>query len=171
MAKNKIKIRNILRDDFKEIVSIENRSYLTPWDVNILEEIYSNKSMVSRTIVLDKKIIGYNFYVVNDKYFQIINMTIDTEYQRNKYGTNLLADMFKTDNINTKNRYIDAWVNERYTPMLQFLKTNGFKAIMIAKGLFINNEDGILMRFSIIDDTNIPPEYEEMLKEFDCIIF
>ena len=42
---------------------------------------------------------------------------------------------------------------------------------MIAKGLFINNEDGILMRFSITNDTNIPPEYEEMLKEFDCVVF
>jgi len=169
--KQNIKVRNILRDDFDQIIQIEKLSYINPWDTNILDEIFSNQMMVSRAITLNKTIVGYNFYIINEDYFQIINMTIDPEFARQKLATHLLGDMFKTDNVNNKNRYIDAWVNERYTPMLLFLKVNGFKPLMIAKHLFVNEEDGILMRFSLTNNTNIPTEYEEMLKEFDCIIF
>ena len=99
-----------------------------------------------------------------------MNITVNPKKRRKKIATHLIADLFRTDEINTYTRNIDAWVNESKIPVLQLLKKHEFKAIGIAKGLF-STDDGILMRCSVTNDFSLPLEYQEMLSEFEYISF
>lgn len=165
-----ISVRQMMDSDIDRVLDIEEISYTNPWDVDIITDLFFNENICSKVAVVNNKVQGYHFYSVYDNYFQIMNITVNPKKRRKKIATHLISDIFRTDEINTHTRNIDAWVNETKLPMLQLLKKHEFKAIGIAKDLF-GTADGILMRCSITNDFSIPIEYQEMLSEFEYTSF
>jgi len=168
VAKIDISVRQMVDTDVDRVLDLENKSYQHPWDIDTLTNLFFDENVSSKVAEVNNKVEAYNFYSVNEKYYQIINLTVNPKKRRKKIATYLIADMFRTDLNNIYNSSIDAWVNETKLPMLMLLKKNEFKAIGIAKYLF-GEEDGILMRFSTNNDRNIPEEYLEMLSKVDYI--
>lgn len=165
-----ISVRQMMDSDIDRILDIEEISYKNPWNIDVLTDLFFNENICSKVAIVNNKVEGYHFYCVYDNYFQIMNLTVNPKKRRKKIATNLIGDLFRTDEINTHTRNIDAWVNESKLPMLLLLKKHEFKAIGLAKQLF-GNDDGILMRCSITNDHSIPTEYVEMLMEFEYIGF
>lgn len=165
-----ISVRQMMDSDIDRVLDIEGMSYTNPWDVDIITDLFFNENVCSKVALVNNKVQGYHFYCVYDNYFQIMNITVNPKKRRKKIATHLIADLFRTDEINTYTRNIDAWVNESKIPVLQLLKKHEFKAIGIAKELF-STDDGILMRCSVTNDFSLPLEYQEMLSEFEYISF
>lgn len=165
-----VTIRTMNELDLDRIAYIENKSYANPWDTDILSDIFYHQNVTAKVAILRSKVIAYNFYSSLENYIQIINLTVIPSKRKQLVATNLMGDLFRVDSNNKYPKNIDAWVNEAKIPMLSFLKKHGFKPVGIAKMLF-GKDDGILMRFGILNDYSIPKEYEEMLQDFQFVNF
>lgn len=165
-----VTIRPMNEFDLDRIEYIERKSYANPWDIEILSDIFYHQNVTAKVAIFKSKVIAYNFYSTFDTYIQIINITVMPNKRKRNVATNLMGDLFKADSNNKYPKNIDAWVNEAKIPMLSFLRKHGFRPIGMAKQLF-GKDDGILMRFGILNDFSIPKEYEDMLEEFKYVQF
>ncbi len=133
----------------KDILEIEKRSFITPWNlIHFLDELMNPSSHIWG-IFQDEKIIGYIcFWLVADE-IHILNLAIHPDMRR-KGMAKLLLDKLIDWAINKDIASIWLEVRPSNKPAISLYEKFGFKKVGIRKGYYTDTkEDAILMELKL----------------------
>lgn len=139
-------IETMTLNDIKDVVSIENLSFSTPWSENAFElELTNNKHALYRVIKVNGKVIAYGgMWLLFDE-AHITNIAVHPEYRGCGFGNIIVEDMIKC----CKNAEITAMTLEVRVgneAAVNLYKKYGFVAVATRKGYYQDTgEDAIIM--------------------------
>ena len=145
---NKIKFYE--KEDLDEIVSIENKSHLTPWTKKNFTEAYNAKNLF-RVLKNQSNIIGYYIALFSDEECQLLNITVRLELKKRGFGQLMIENLFKE--CRKKNIHdIFLEVRASNSSAIRLYEKKGFNEIGIRKNYYKiidGKEDAILMGLAL----------------------
>ena len=139
-------------DDIDSIVLIENQNSHNPWSKNQLVESILNPNNLCYSISINNQIIGFLLAMPTIDTADILNISINKDYQRKGYGKKLLHFLIKE----LKDRMIRQLILEvrvSNQAAISFYLKHSFEKISLRKNYYMINskhpnqkEDGIIMR-------------------------
>ena len=147
-----ISFNRLSRDDIDSIVLIEQQNSHNPWSKNQLIESTLNPANLCYSISIKNQIIGFLMAMPTLDTADILNISINKDYQRKGYGKKLLYFLIKE----LKDRMIRQLMLEvrlSNQAAISFYLKYGFEKISLRKNYYMINskhpnqkEDGIIMR-------------------------
>ena len=139
-------------NDTDSIILIENQNSHNPWSKNQIIESILNPTNLCYSISINNQIIGFLMAMSAIDTVDILNISINANFQRKGYGEKLLLFLI----IELKNRKISELIIEVRVSnhsAISFYLSLGFEEISVRKDYYkINSkhpnqkEDGIIMR-------------------------
>ena len=139
-------IETMTLNDIKDVVSIENLSFSTPWSENAFKlELTNNKHALYRVIKVNGKVIAYGgMWLLFDE-AHITNIAVHPEYRGCGFGNIIVEDMINC----CKNAEISAMTLEVRVgneAAVNLYKKYGFVSVATRKGYYQDTgEDAIIM--------------------------
>ncbi len=139
------KICAMQQEDIKEVLSIERRSFITPWSKRLFEETISSPLSTNLIIKKGEAIISYFImYCVADE-VHILNLAVHPDYRRQGYGTKLL-DYVLTNFKQEKGIEFFLEVRESNSIAINLYRKFGFEIIGKRRRYYSEtNEDALVM--------------------------
>ena len=139
-------------DDIDSIVLIENQNSHNPWSKNQLVESILNPNNLCYSISINNQIIGFLLAMPTIDTADILNISINKDYQRKGYGKKLLH--FLINELKDRMiRQLILEVRKSNQAAITFYLQHSFEEISLRKDYYMNNskhpnqkEDGIIMR-------------------------
>ena len=139
-------------DDIDSIVLIEKQSSHNPWSKNQLVESILNPNNLCYSISINNQIIGFLLAMPTIDTADILNISINKDYQRKGYGKKLLHNLIKKLKDKAIGQLI-LEVRKSNQAAITFYLKHGFEEISLRKNYYMINskhpnqkEDGIIMR-------------------------
>lgn len=115
----------VVSQDLPHLLEIERSSKETFWDKDDFKELVKiENNIVGKVVEVDEAIVGYMVFQLDMEQIDLLNLTIKTEYRRTGYASNLI-DHLKSK-LNSVRKTIRAEVRESNLQGQLFLKKNGF---------------------------------------------
>ena len=137
------KMRKMTRSDLKQVMQIENASFVSPWSRKSFESELKKDFGFSYTAVEDKRVIAYIIgWLVADE-IHIANIAVHPEWRRRGVAMVLIQNVI--------DRYLGfSWirleVRRSNLAARNLYRQLGFKEVGIRKRYYVQeNEDAILM--------------------------
>ena len=138
-------------DDIDSIVFIEYQNSQNPWSKNQLAESILNPTNLCYSLSINSQILGFLMVMPAFDTADILNISINADYQRKGYGKRLLNLLIK-DLKNREIRQIILEVRESNQIAISFNLKQGFEKISVRKNYYMigskhthPKEDGIMM--------------------------
>lgn len=143
-------VRNMLKGDLKEVMSIEQESFEYPWTE--LDFKQHNTRTTQFIVCVDShndSVMGYMVYDIHDDYYHIINLGVGKLYRRNGVATNLIRHLVEMMGKKTSVRNkISLECRESNLDAQLFYRSMGFLCTSIRKEFYqLNNEDAYSFEF------------------------
>jgi ribosomal-protein-alanine N-acetyltransferase len=139
-------------DDVDSIILIENQNSHNPWSKNQIIKSILNPTNLCYSISINNQIVGFLMAMSAIDTADILNISINKDYQRKGYGKKLLHFLIKE----LKDRMIRQLILEvrvSNQATITFYLKHGFEEISLRKNYYMINskhpnqkEDGIIMR-------------------------
>lgn len=98
-----------------------------------VEDFMDQTDHIPKVLLLGRKVVGYNFYVLHKKVVTIHQLAVDSEFRRRGYATRMINDL-KSSLPGLRRRIIAAEVREDNLEAQLFLKANHFEWFKTLKG-------------------------------------
>ncbi len=150
----------LLETDIESVPLIERQSSNNPWTQTQLLESINNPVNLAYSLIYKSEIIGYLIAMPVIESADILNIVIDSSYQRKGFGKALLKHLIQALN---KRGICEVLLEVRQSNVsaIKFYLAQGFKEISIRKNYYTKNsnepsvkEDGIIMRLEISTTKN-----------------
>ena len=143
-----------------EVVAIEHHSSKSPWPTEHFLSSLENSHNLSYALMRKDKLIGYVIAALAIDSADILNIAIDSGYQRQGHATKLLNRLVgELGESGTKEFFLE--VRASNNGAISFYNSQGFKQISVRKNYYMKNsndclkrEDGIIMRLEISTTEN-----------------
>ena len=147
-------------DILDEVVAIEHDSSNIPWPIEHFHSSLENNNNLSYALMLRDKLIGYVVALLAIDSADILNIAIDSRYQRQGYATKLLGRLVnELSEKGVKEVFLEVRVSNKGA--IGFYNAQGFKQISERNNYYMKNsndlverEDGIIMRLEIATTEN-----------------
>jgi ribosomal-protein-alanine N-acetyltransferase len=90
-----ITYRNLAYTDLPQVISVERRSFATPWSLAMFVLEISKPSSVCVAAVEARRLLGYLICSRYDSDWHIMNIAVDPSARRRGVGRGLLEEMFE----------------------------------------------------------------------------
>ena len=138
-------------NDTDSIILIENQNSHNPWSKNQIIESIINPTNLCYSISINNQIIGFLMAMSAIDTADILNISINKDYQRKGYGKKLLYYLIKKLKDRTIGQLILEVRKSNHAAITFYLK-HGFEEISLRKNYYMINskhpnqkEDGIIM--------------------------
>jgi len=124
--------------DIQDILKIEEKSFPSPWTVNMFLEELSNplsRSFLAKRRDLEPTVLGYIFYQVVAFEMHILNIAVHPSYRSLGVGSTLLSSCLKKEKLNSA-RYAFLEVRENNKAAIKLYQKLGFKRIGLRKNYY-----------------------------------
>ena len=143
-----------------EVVAIERHNSKSPWPTEHFRSSLKNSNNLSYALMCKDKLIGYVIAALPIESADILNIAIDSRYQRQGYATKLLSYLVSEfSEKGAKEVFLEVRVSNNSA--ISFYNSKGFKQISVRKNYYMKNsnnsterEDGIIMRLEIATTEN-----------------
>ena len=139
-------------NDTDSIILIENQNSHNPWSKNQIIESILNPTNLCYSISINNQIIGFLMAMSAIDTADILNISINKDYQGKGYGKKLLHNLIKKLKDRTIGQLI-LEVRKSNQAAITFYLKHGFEEISLRKNYYMINskhpnqkEDGIIMR-------------------------
>ena len=147
-------------DILDQVVAIERNSSKNPWPTEHFRSSLENSTNLSYALMRKDKLIGYVIAALAIESADILNIAIDSGYQRQGYATKLLNRLVSEfSEKGAKEVFLETRVSNNGA--ISFYNSQGFKQISVRKNYYMKNsndsterEDGIIMRLEIATTEN-----------------
>ena len=141
--------------DIDSVFLIERQSSNNPWTQTQLLESINNPVNLAYSLIYKSEIIGYLIAMPVIESADILNIAIDSSYQRKGFGKALIKHLIQALNKRGISEVL-LEVRQSNVSAIKFYLAQGFKEISIRKNYYTKNsnepsvkEDGIIMRLEI----------------------
>jgi len=135
---NKYFLYPVKPNDIHYILQIEEKSFPSPWTVNMfLEELSSplSRSFLAKRLDLEIPVLGYIFYQIVAFEMHILNIAVHPSYRSMGVGSTLLSSCIKKEKLNSA-RYAFLEVRENNIRAIKLYQKLGFKQIGLRKNYY-----------------------------------
>ncbi len=147
-------------DILDQVVAIERNSSKNPWPTEHFRSSLENSTNLSYALMRKDKLIGYVIAALAIDSADILNIAVDSGYQRQGYATKLLNRLVSEfSEKGAKEVFLETRVSNNGA--ISFYNSQGFKQISVRKNYYMKNsndsterEDGIIMRLEIATTEN-----------------
>lgn len=155
---DKIRVEELLADDFEKIIEIESRAYSVPWKREVVEKIFQ-QDLKRIKLIYQEQLAGYAFLSSVLDEGHLLHITIDPNYQGLGLGRRLLQYILELGQQKGLSS-IFLEVREGNTPARGLYQSIGFNEIGLRKGYYPckdgSREDAIVMAYTIFEP-NVRP--------------
>ncbi len=147
-------------DILDEVAAIERNNSKSPWPTEHFRSSLENSTNLSYALMYRDKLIGYVIAALAIDSADILNIAVDSGYQRQCYATKLLNRLVSEfSEKGAKEVFLETRVSNNGA--ISFYNSQGFKQISVRKNYYMKNsndsterEDGIIMRLEIATAEN-----------------
>ena len=136
------------KEDFEEVLKIENECFIDPYSRESLEYEF-NENPLNKIIVCkdDNKVVGFIDFMITFNSATISQIAVKNEYRKQGIATKLLSEMEKCfpSDIEDIVENITLEVRESNQAAINLYKKNGYEEVVIKKHYYSNGENAIYM--------------------------
>ena len=136
------------KEDFEEVVEIENTCFIDPYPRSFLEYEFEQNPLNKIIVCKDKdKVVGFIDFMITFNSATISQIAVKNEYRKQGIATELLNEMekcFPTD-IEDVVENVTLEVRESNSAAINLYKKNGYEEVVIKKHYYSNGENAIYM--------------------------
>jgi ribosomal protein S18 acetylase RimI-like enzyme len=128
---NQLLVRPLQRDDFAEVMRIENASFpaVDAWSQRKFESLW-RRPQVKIWVGADqaRQVVGYLVCERSDEGFRLLNLAVDPLFRRRRVAWLLVWQVLSAAHCINCCSTVKAIVEEENLPAQQFLRSRGFRA-------------------------------------------
>ena len=94
-AERRPRLRRLAYSDLPSVISIERRSFPTPWSLAMFVLELSKPSGICLAIAGERGLVGYLVCARYDEVWHLMNVAISPEYRRRRVATRLITRLFE----------------------------------------------------------------------------
>lgn len=135
-----LQIRWLIRRDMPEVLEIERASFANYWlDQDFLSAL-KTRNVIGNVAEHVGKVVGFNIYELHPGRLAILNFAVAPEFRRQGVGSQMISRM--VDKLSQQRRTeIVLSIRERNLGMQQFLRSNGFQCVDIAREAYDDSDE------------------------------
>jgi ribosomal-protein-alanine N-acetyltransferase len=151
-----ISVRDLAYADLPLVISIERRSFPSPWSVGMFALEMSKPDTIALAAVEDSRVIGYMVLSRFDRAWHLMNVAVAPEQRRRGIASRLIEASFaligESDPVTLEVRPTNRSAIELYERL-------GFRSCGLRKGYYPDNgEDALIMWKGDPEAAGVPPE-------------
>ncbi len=136
------------KSELAQILAIENRVCEHPWNKQAFVDSFDNAAIDIQLILLDEKIAGYLLSLRSVEFVDVLNICIDSKFQRQGLARQLLNKLVASRQSDTVSAIL-LEVRKSNIIALNFYLKYGFQLIDTRKKYYSNLEDAKILRLQI----------------------
>lgn len=143
----RVHIRWMIRRDMPETMAIEHAAFDHPWTEGEILTNLRDRSCIGMVAEHGGKVVGYMIYFLRKKHLEVKKLVIHPDYRRSGIGHQMVGKLVGKLS-NHRRPSLALLVRESNVDGLLFLRSQGFKAVRLARGAYDDTgEDGVDMRY------------------------
>ncbi len=140
-----LRIRRLAYSDLPSVISIERRSFATPWSLAMFVLELSKPSGICLAALEDGRLVGYLVCSRYDRVWHLMNVAIDPERRREGIATELIERL--SEEAGPEARYT-LEVRVSNLPAIAMYERLGFRSAGLRRSYYHDNgEDALIMWF------------------------
>jgi [ribosomal protein S18]-alanine N-acetyltransferase len=148
IAEEDLLIRWLIRNDFERVLELENQNFEFPWSEEDLLSCLKMARVIGMVIEYHHEVIGYMIYELNKDHITLLNIAVESDFQRQSVGSQLLKRLMKKLSFSKRGR-MTVTVRESNLPAQMFFSAHDFRATSILKKSYEeNDEDAYVMQYN-----------------------
>ena len=150
IAEEDLFIRWMIRDDFVRVLELEKQIFEFPWSEDELLSCLKMSRVIGMVISYQStnQVIGYMVYELNKTHIAILNLVVESDFQRRNVGSQLLKRLMDKLSFSKKSR-MTVTVRESNLSAQMFFSAHDFRATSILKKSYEeNDEDAYVMQYT-----------------------
>ncbi len=136
-------LRQLTYADLPVVISIERRSFTTPWSPGMFVLEMSKSSTISLAAVEDDRLIGYAVFSRYDAAWHMMNVAVAPEHRRRGVASALINGAL--ERIEPGDAPVTLEVRPSNKSAISLYGTFGFRSFGYRKGYYANGEDAMIM--------------------------
>ena len=139
-----IQIRPLSYPDLPQVISVERRVFPTPWSLAMFVLELSKQSGVCLAAFSGDRLVAYLICSRYDTVWHIMNIAVDTQYQRRGLATALLHELY--DRVDDPQARYTLEVRRSNGVAIHLYEREGFRAAGLRRRYYQDNgEDALVM--------------------------
>jgi ribosomal-protein-alanine N-acetyltransferase len=143
-----VKIRRLVYPDLPQVMAIERRVFPTPWSLAMFVLERSKQSGICLAAVFDvqpgRRLAGYLICSRYEHVWHVMNVAVDTDYQRMGVASALLAELYVQ--VGDDDARLTLEVRRSNHPAIHLYEREGFRAAGVRRRYYQDNgEDALVM--------------------------
>jgi [ribosomal protein S18]-alanine N-acetyltransferase len=139
-----VEIRRLSYPDLPQVIAIERRVFPTPWSLAMFVLELSKQSGICLAAVSGQQLVGYLICSRYDTVWHVMNVAIDSDWQRKGLGSALLADLYRR--VDDSDACYTLEVRRSNAVAIHLYEREGFRAAGMRRRYYQDNgEDALVM--------------------------
>lgn len=152
----RVEIRDFAFADLPGVISIERRSFRSPWTVGMFALEMSKSDTIGLSAVEDSRVIGYLVLSRFDRAWHLMNIAVAPEHRRRGIASILIGDAFARID---RNDPVTLEVRPTNRSAIELYERLGFRSCGLRKGYYPDNgEDALIMWKGDPEAAGVPVE-------------
>jgi [ribosomal protein S18]-alanine N-acetyltransferase len=144
-----LEIRRLSYSDLPQVISIERRSFPTPWSLAMFVLELSKPSGICLAAVVDGRLAGYLVCSRYDTVWHLMNVAVDPDRRRQGIATALLNALFETADEPGEQYTLEVRVSNAEAIVLY--ERFGFRSAGIRPGYYHDNREDAVVMWRVVD--------------------
>ena len=149
MTTASLEIRRLTYADLPQVISIERRSFPTPWSLAMFVLELSKPSGICLAAVVDGRLAGYLVCSRYDTVWHLMNVAVDPDRRRQGIATGLLTRLFETADAPGEQYTLEVRVSNADAIVLY--ERFEFRSAGIRPGYYHDNREDALVMWRVVD--------------------
>lgn len=142
-----IQIGYMIPKHYAAVLAIEAKVSPNPWSHKYLQQKIAEHDVMPYVATASGFVIGYFAYAVYKEVFDVLNIAVHPQCQKNGIGSQMVQYMINKMLVHNRTSIVVP-VPERNLPMQCLLRHNGFRCRCITDGLEPDDEQTYVFRYS-----------------------
>lgn len=139
-----IEIRRLSYPDLPQVAEIERRVFPTPWSLAMFVLELSKQSGICLAAVREERLLGYLICSRYDTVWHVMNVAVDSEYQRTGLASAMLAELY--EQVGDSRARFTLEVRPSNRGAIHLYEREGFRAAGMRRRYYQDNgEDALVM--------------------------
>ena len=145
-----IDVRRLTYADLPQVVSIERRSFPTPWSLAMFVLELSKPSGICLAATLEERIVGYLVCSRYDTVWHVMNVAVDDRLLRQGIATALMERLFEL--ADKPNEQYTLEVRTSNDAAIRLYESFGFRAAGRRRAYYHDNREDALIMWRTVPD-------------------
>ncbi len=144
-------VRWMVRRDFSEVLAIESDAFEFPWKEEDFLKCLQQRNCIGMVAECAGQVVGFMIYETPKNRIHLLNMAVAPKFRHQGVASQMIQKLVGKLKNQRRNKIVTE-VRETNLQALQFLRSLGFRAVLVLKDFYEDvNEDAYVMEYRPCD--------------------